>query len=107
MTPLDPGLAARLALLRQQFAAGLPARLGRIDAALAACRSDPSDSNAVAALLAALHSLGGTAGIFGFASVGEQARHAERQVMQWTNRRGTPEELEQISVRLQGWRSCC
>ncbi len=107
MTALDPTLAARLALLRQQFASGLPARLDRIDAALAACRIDASDADAFSELVSALHSLGGAAGIFGFDELGTQARQAERQVMQRTERQAAQESLEQISSQLSAWRAFC
>ncbi len=107
MTALDPALAAQLEALRKQFASGLPTRLDRIDAALAACRSDASNPTALSALVTALHSLGGAAGIFGFDELGKQARAAEREVMQWNEGRYAPEQLEKISACVNAWRALC
>lgn len=107
MTTLDPALAAQLEALRRQFASGLPTRLDRIDAALAACRNDASSPTAKSALVTALHSLGGAAGIFGFDELGKQARQAEQQVMQWDEGRCTTEQLEIISACVNTWRILC
>lgn len=107
MTTLDPELAAQLEALRKQFASGLPTRLDRIDAALAACRSDVSNLTALSALVTALHSLGGAAGIFGFDELGKQARAAEQQVVQWGEGRCAPEQLEQIGACVHAWRALC
>ncbi len=107
MTTLDPALAAQLEALRRQFASGLPTRLDRIDAALAACRNDGASPTAVSALVTALHSLGGAAGIFGFDELGRQAREAERQLMQWNEGREAPEPLEKISACVHAWRALC
>ncbi len=107
MTTLDSELSAQLEVLKQQFAAGLPTRLDRIDTALRACSADPTNPTARAALVTALHSLGGAAGIFGFTVLGQQARQAELEVTQWADQPCTAEQLEQIATTAQTWRSLC
>ena len=80
---IDDELSDQLALLRQQFANGLPKRFDAIDAALAACIADPRNETSLRALMTVLHSLGGAAGIFGFAALGNDARDAEHCVLDW------------------------
>lgn len=101
---LDADLLARLAGLRQQFAAGLPKRLDTIDVALAACRADPANPAALSALLTALHSLAGAAGTFGFSELGEQARAAEQQVAAWMARGCDPSAIDDLGRHARGWR---
>ncbi len=101
---LDPGLLAHLDLLKQQFAAGLPERFARIDAALDACCAEPPPPTGLAALATALHSLAGSAGIFGFTALGEEARSAEQQAMGWTDHGCTREQLETLRSRVLAWR---
>ncbi len=102
---MDADLAAQLDQLREQFSAGLPRRLDAIDAALDACRADIVNDTPLRALLTALHSLGGAAGIFGFVALGEQARHAEHCVKDWLICGGaSPQALEQLATVVAGWR---
>jgi HPt (histidine-containing phosphotransfer) domain-containing protein len=67
--PIDPGLAARFELLRQQFLASLARRAREIDEA--------GDQRA---LHGALHQLAGAAGSFGHPELGEMARRAMRAI---------------------------
>ncbi len=101
---LDAELLARLDTLRQQFAAGLPRRLDAIDVALAACRADAANPAALSALLTALHSLAGAAGIFGFAELGEQARAAEQHVAGWIEQGCDAAGLDAMERLAGGWR---
>ncbi len=100
----DTELLVQLDVLKQQFAAGLPTRLDRIDTAIDACVDDATNETALAALVTALHSLGGAAGIFGFTELGDQARDAERRVMQWAAAGCNSEQLEQLRSLVLAWR---
>lgn len=80
---VDAELARQLEQLRQQFASGLPKRFDAIDAAIDACRADPGNETPLRALMTVLHTLGGAAGIFGFAELGVAARSAEHGVAGW------------------------
>ncbi|MBX3676890.1 MAG: diguanylate cyclase [Rhodocyclaceae bacterium] len=68
---MSPDLAAKLAPLRRRFVDELPARVDTLRAALTA--SPPRNEDA----LRAAHSLAGTAGTFGFQTLGETARKLE------------------------------
>ena len=63
---LPPVAAAQFRVLQQRFLAGLPARWQEIDQA-----------NSQLVLKSALHRLAGSAGSYGFESLGQLARHAE------------------------------
>jgi len=63
---LPPAAVAQFRVLQQRFLAGLPARWQEIDLA-----------NSQLALKSALHRLAGSAGSYGFESLGQLARHAE------------------------------
>lgn len=66
--------------LKKDFAAKLPARLTEIDDTLQKCMEWPQDDNQLQVLYRLLHSLGGTAGSFGFTQLGLDARKIEGQV---------------------------
>ena len=104
MTDADPALLAQLELLKRKFAGSLPARLDKIDAALDACAAAPADRQSLADLCAAFHSLAGSAGIFGFDTLGEQARRAEPQVLDCMDNAGTPVPLAQLRALAAAWR---
>ncbi len=102
---VDAELAIQLEQLRQQFAGGLPKRFDAIDAALDACRTDPTNETPLRALMTALHSLGGAAGIFGFTALGNAARDAEHSVSDWIEAGGGQAPgLEELAAKVSAWR---
>ncbi len=102
---IDAELSQQLAQLRQQFADGLPRRMDAIDAALGACRADPSNDTALQALVTVLHTLGGAAGIFGFSQLGKDVRDTERMVSDWIESgESDHDRLHALAVRIAGWR---
>ncbi len=102
---LDAELSDQLAGLRRQFARGLPKRFDAIATALDACRTDPSHETPLRALMTVLHSLGGAAGIFGFAELGNQAKQAELRVSDWIRSgNGDAQGLAQLATQLDAWR---
>lgn len=102
---VDVELASQLELLRQQFSSGLPKRFDAIDAALAACRADPSNETPMRALMTVLHSLGGAAGIFGFTELGIAARDAEHGVNDWIAAGGSSlQGLDTLAAQVAAWR---
>jgi len=80
----DPDFRARLAALNAKFAATVPGTMGKIAQALAACNGSMQGGMPSAASLHALHELlhgvAGSAGTFGFATLGQEARRIEQQV---------------------------
>ena len=70
----------KLNQLKRDFAAQLPLRLLAIDDALQACREQPRDEARRQEVHRLLHSLGGTAGSFGFAQLGLDAHKLEAEV---------------------------
>lgn len=75
--PDDVSLVAMLHKLKIDFEQQLPERLGQIELALESCKEKPADAEAVKVLLLLLHSLGGTAGTFGFDDLGTEAQNLE------------------------------
>ncbi|WP_432377551.1 Hpt domain-containing protein [Duganella sp. P38] len=81
-TPVDPDFRARLSALNEKFAATVPGTLVRIRAALDACQAggaQPSQE-ALHQLHEVLHGVAGSAGTFGFAVFGQEARRVEQMV---------------------------
>ena len=78
--PDDVSLVAMLHKLKSDFEQQLPERLGKIELALESCREKPADAEAVKVLLLLLHSLGGTAGTFGFDDLGAEAQNLEADI---------------------------
>jgi len=80
----DPDFRARLAALNAKFAATVPGTMDKIAQALAACRASAEGTAPSAAALHQLHELlhgvAGSAGTFGFATLGQEARRIEQQV---------------------------
>ena len=80
----DPDFRARLAALNARFAATVPGTMDKIAQALAACRDSDVGAAPSAAALHQLHELlhgvAGSAGTFGFATLGQEARRVEQQV---------------------------
>ncbi len=102
---VEAELASQLEQLRQHFASGLPKRFDAIEAALDACRADPTNETPLRALMTVLHSLGGAAGIFGFAELGNAARDAEHSVANWIEAgSGQTSGLDVLAVQVSAWR---
>lgn len=99
--PLDPDYRAHLQALSDRFAASIPARLAAIEQALAAAGSAPSREQ-LEAVHGALHTVAGSAGSFGFAVLGDQARRLEQAVRGLlAGRPGWAELAPQIQVFLE------
>lgn len=82
-TPADPEFRARLAALSERFAATVPGTMAQITEALAACRAaggDPPPETELRRLHELLHGVAGSAGTFGHAMLGQQARRIEHMV---------------------------
>ncbi|HWW72722.1 MAG TPA: Hpt domain-containing protein [Duganella sp.] len=86
-TPVDPDFRARLAALNEKFAVTVPVTMEKIASALAACQAEAGSPPAEASmrqLHELLHGVAGSAGTFGFATLGREARRIEhmlREVM--------------------------
>lgn len=84
-TPVDPDFRARLAALNEKFAATVPATMEKIAAALAACQAEgaggqsPTEA-AMRQLHELLHGVAGSAGTFGFGTLGQEARRLEHML---------------------------
>jgi len=81
-TPVDPDFRARLSALNDKFAATVPSTMEKIRLALADCVAGgaaPSDA-ALHQLHEALHGVAGSAGTFGFATLGAECRRIEQTV---------------------------
>jgi len=78
-TPVDPDFRARLAALNDKFAVTVPATMEKIGLALAGCGAEPTAA-ALHQLHELLHGVAGSAGTFGFATLGNQCRRIEQMV---------------------------
>ncbi len=82
-TPVDPDFRARLAALNDKFAATVPVTMEKIAQALTACEADggdPPSDEALHRLHELLHGVAGSAGTFGFGTLGQQCRRSEQMV---------------------------
>lgn len=82
-TPTDPDFRARLAALNDKFAATVPPTMASIAEALAQCRRLDGalpEQAPLHRLHELLHGLAGSAGTFGFATLGQEARRIEQMV---------------------------
>ena len=79
-TLVDPEFLARLRALNDKFAASLPATLERLEAARAGIALDSPDPARLKELHQVLHTIAGSAGTFGFAVLGQQARRLEQRM---------------------------
>lgn len=73
----DANLEATLKSIEEGYAARLPERLAKMQAALEHCRANPADPAMLEALQQHLHTLSGSAGTFGFAQLGTRATELE------------------------------
>jgi HPt (histidine-containing phosphotransfer) domain-containing protein len=76
--PVEPD---RLQALRDKYAAGIPAALARISAALSHCSNANAGPEMLEELHALLHGVAGSAATFGFAMYGSQARRLEQKLL--------------------------
>jgi HPt (histidine-containing phosphotransfer) domain-containing protein len=81
-TPVDPDFRARLSALNDKFAATVPGTMEKIRLALAECTAGGATPSAAALhqLHEALHGVAGSAGTFGFATLGTECRRIEQTV---------------------------
>ena len=79
--PPDPALDARLTELRNRFKAVLPQRMGTIQQRVVALQPGSWDSAVREELKNEVHSLAGSAGLFGFDQIGAAAGELERLIM--------------------------
>jgi len=80
--PIDPDFRARLAALNDKFAATVPGTMEKIRLALADCVGAGAEppSAALHQLHEVLHGVAGSAGTFGFATLGNESRRIEQMV---------------------------
>lgn len=83
-TPVDPEYRARLQALAERYALTVPVTMDRIAQALAACRTAAGAGTAppaacVAQLHELLHGVAGSAGTFGFGTLGQYCRSIEQR----------------------------
>jgi HPt (histidine-containing phosphotransfer) domain-containing protein len=85
-TPADPDFRARLAALNDKFAATVPGTMAKIRLALDNCVADCAAGGAqpqqaaLHQLHEVLHGVAGSAGTFGFATLGNECRRIEQMV---------------------------
>jgi HPt (histidine-containing phosphotransfer) domain-containing protein len=98
--PVDPAFHDRLQALRDKYAASIPERLQAVADALALCKEGGGSAQCIDQLHHALHSIAGSAGSFGFKSLGDDARRVEQQVRalmsEQRNWDGLEQEIEQL-----------
>jgi HPt (histidine-containing phosphotransfer) domain-containing protein len=78
--PVDEQFFARLAVLQDRFAGGVPAMLERLAAARAGFDPGAPDARLVADMQALLHTMAGSAATFNFRVLGQQARALEQRL---------------------------
>lgn len=87
-TLIDPDFRARLNALNDKYAAGVPALMTAIGAALDDCvQQGPQVAN-LAVLQKHLHTVAGSAATFGFTVLGHQCRDIEQRLRSMTARDG-------------------
>ena len=100
-TLIDPDFRARLRALNDKYAASLPALMQAIAAAQARCDAEGPRLEPLTALHHALHAVAGSAGTFGFASLGQECRRLEQLVRLLLNHpRNVPEEWPPLSAQV-------
>ena len=77
---IDEDFFARLRLLNDKFAAGVPATLARLDALRAAFDPHAPDTALLEEMQQILHTIAGSAATFGFRTMGYQARGLEQRL---------------------------
>jgi HPt (histidine-containing phosphotransfer) domain-containing protein len=102
-TPVDPDFRARLSALNDKFAATVPGTMEKIRLALADCGAGGATPSAAALhqLHEVLHGVAGSAGTFGFATLGAECRRIEQMVrMVMTGGQGWPAVVPEIEKLL-------
>jgi HPt (histidine-containing phosphotransfer) domain-containing protein len=79
-TLVDPEFLARLRALNDKFAASLPGTLEKLEAARAQVALAQPDPARLKDLHQVLHTIAGSAGTFGYAVLGQQARRLEQRM---------------------------
>jgi CheY-like chemotaxis protein len=79
-TPSKTGAELRILALRAEYAAVLPGKLAELRAALHAVRVKPLDDELYTAALRIAHRISGTAGSYGFITLGEACGRIEEQL---------------------------
>jgi HPt (histidine-containing phosphotransfer) domain-containing protein len=79
-TLIDQDFFARLRLLNDKFAHGVPATLAQLAALRAAFDPHAPDAHIVAELHQILHTIAGSAATFGYRIMGQQARALEQRL---------------------------
>jgi HPt (histidine-containing phosphotransfer) domain-containing protein len=79
-TPIDQDFFARLRLLNDKFAVGVPATLAQLGAIRAAFDAHAPDAQMIGELHQILHTIAGSAATFGFRTMGQQARALEQRL---------------------------
>jgi HPt (histidine-containing phosphotransfer) domain-containing protein len=79
-TLIDQDFFARLRLLNDKFAAGVPATMAQLGAIRGAFDPAAPDAGLVAELHQILHTIAGSAATFGFRTMGQQARSLEQRL---------------------------
>jgi HPt (histidine-containing phosphotransfer) domain-containing protein len=100
-TLVDPEFQARLRALNDKFAASLPDTLARLEAARARLRLDAIDEAQLKELHQILHTVAGSAGTFGFAVLGQQARRLEQRMRLLMSERASRGDWESWMADLQ------
>jgi HPt (histidine-containing phosphotransfer) domain-containing protein len=80
MALIDQDFFARLRVLNDKFAAGVPDTLARLAALRAGFDARSPDAALVNALHQILHTVAGSAATFGFRTMGQQARALEQRL---------------------------
>ena len=103
--PPDPALDARLTELRNRFKAVLPQRMDGIMARLGTLAPGSWDDVAREELKTEVHSLAGSAGLFGFDRIGATAGELERLIMRVAKQPAAShadmDEIQDLAARLQ------
>lgn len=81
MTNKEEFLAAKLRELSESFAKTIPAKLAEMTQALQDCQLDPSERNKGKRLHRLLHTMAGSAGTFGFITLGRSAALIENHLL--------------------------
>jgi HPt (histidine-containing phosphotransfer) domain-containing protein len=79
-TLIDEDFFARLHMLNDEFAAGVPDTLARLDALRAAFNAQAPAPELIGELHQVLHTVAGSAATFGFRTMGQQARMLEQRL---------------------------
>ncbi len=97
--PSMDAVQAKLLELKRAYAAQLPEKLARIDAAFTGFVAAPWEEQACMASYRLLHSLAGSSGTYGFDEICRVARQAEAFLKESLESRRSPLPERQLEVR--------